>query len=69
MFVFDGFPYLLTLYAPTLLESSRAPGEGGAELFDLELWPLENKGSCLGCKGQNLEAQSSTLKTVALSIF
>ena len=61
----------LTLFVPTLSDSSRVPG--GADLPTFELLPWEGNFNffldrvlALDVKGQNLKAQLSTLKTVAL---
>ena len=59
---------------PTLLDSSRVPR--GADLPTLELLPSDDNFTifldrvlALDVKGQNLKAQPSTFKTVALRLF
>ena len=63
----------LTLFVPTLLDSSFVPG--GADLPTIEI--LRRDGNfifldrvlALDVKGQNLKTQLSTLKSVALKFF
>ena len=71
---FYGRRSLLTLLKPTLLDSSRVPG-GGADLPPLELGPrmsfslfFQDKVLAFDVKGENLNAQPSTIETVVMNL-